>query len=79
MKCKHCNKNVIRIKTAGGNMVCNAEPVLYWHSKNPNASVLTPTGETMYCKLHGNPNTAHGMGYTLHTCFQEEPHFEDTK
>lgn len=71
MKCKHCNKEIIKIKTAGGTSVCNAGAVMYWLAKNPDASILTPNGETIYCKLQGEPKNAHGIGYTPHTCNQE--------
>jgi len=49
---------------------CGADPIAYWLSRNPNASVLTPNGETIYCVLKGNPEKAHGISYTLHTCIQ---------
>ena len=70
MKCKECGQEIIRIDTAGGKMVCNGDPVTYWYSNQPNASVLTPNGETVYCVLKGAPEKAHGIGYTLHTCFE---------
>ena len=72
MKCKQCECDIIKIDTANGKMVCNADSVYYWLSKSPNASILTPNGETIYCVLNGKPEKAHGIGYTLHTCFQGE-------
>jgi hypothetical protein len=71
MKCKQCDSETVKIDTAHGKMVCNAHPVHYWMSGNPNACILTPNGEITYCVLKGIPETAHGIGYTLHTCFQE--------
>ena len=72
MKCKQCDREIIRIDTYNGKMVCNADSVTYWLSSHPNTSVLTPNGETVYCVLKGKPEKAHGIGYTLHTCFHEE-------
>jgi hypothetical protein len=71
MKCKQCNCEIIKIDTMHGNMVCNATAVLYWLSDNPNIGILTPNGETICCVLKGNPEKAHGIGYIMHTCFQE--------
>jgi len=71
MKCKQCESEIVKIVTPYGKMVCNAAPVLYWLSGNPNAGILTPNGETVYCVLKGKPEKARGMGYTLHTCFGE--------
>ena len=76
MKCKECGREIIRIDTGNGRMVCNANPVAYWLSGNPNTSILTPNGETIYCVLKGKPEKAHGIGHTLHTCFQEEARHE---
>ena len=70
-KCKQCNEYIIKIKTAGGTVVCNAGGVLYWLAKYPDASILKPNGETIFCTLQGDPETAHGIGYTLHTCYEE--------
>ena len=70
MKCKECGQPVLKIMSAGTEMVCNGDPVTYWHSNQPNASILTPNGETIYCVLKGKPEKAHGIGYTLHTCFE---------
>jgi len=72
MKCKQCGKEIVRIDTMGVKMVCNAPPVHYRRNCNPNTSILTPNGKTVYCVLEGNPEKADGIGYTLHTCFQEE-------
>ena len=72
MKCTQCGREIVRIGTANGSMVCNADPVPYWLSGHPNASVLTPNGETIYCVLKEKPEKAHGIGYTLHTCFKGE-------
>ena len=72
MRCKQCEREIVKIDTAFGKMVCNAGPVLYWLSHNPNASILTPNGQTVYCVLKEKTEKAHGIGYTLHTCFQEE-------
>ena len=71
MECKHCKQEIVKINTAHGRSVCNADPVLYWRSGNPNASILTPNGETVYCVFKGKAEKAHGIGYTLHTCFQK--------
>ena len=70
MKCKHCNAEIVRIDTNNGKIVCNVPAVLYWQSKQPDTSVLTPNGETIHCKLQGDIEKAHGIGYTLHTCIQ---------
>ena len=72
MKCKECGQEIVKIETAGTKMVCNAPPVHYWLSNNPNASILTKNGETIYCVLKGKLEKAHGIGYTLHTCFQDQ-------
>jgi len=72
MNCKECGRGIKKIDTVNGRMVCNADPVTYWLSSHPNTSILTPNGETIYCVLKGKPEKAHGIGYTLHTCFQEE-------
>ena len=69
-KCKECWADIVKVDTAYGKMVCNAPPIHYWLSRNPNAAVLTPNGETIYCVLKGKLDDAHGLGYTLHTCFQ---------
>ncbi|MCL1995156.1 MAG: hypothetical protein FWG63_03030 [Defluviitaleaceae bacterium] len=62
-KCKECSKDIKKIR--------GAEPTLYWLSEYPTAIILTPNGETVYCKLQGELNDAHGIGLTLHTCGQE--------
>ena len=72
MKCKQCEREIIRIDTMHGEAICNAAPVSYWLSSHPNTSILTPNGKTVYCVLKGEPEKAHGIGYTMHTCFQEE-------
>lgn len=72
MKCKICGLEIVKIDTSGGKMVCNAAPVHYWLSGNPKISILTPNGETVYCVLKGELEKAHGIGYTLHTCFQTQ-------
>ena len=72
MKCKHCGVEIVRIGTVNGRMICNAAPVGYWYSRNPNTSVLTKNGETVYCVLRGKPEKMRGIGYTLHTCYHEE-------
>ena len=72
MKCKDCGREIIRIETYGDKAVCNADPVTYWLSGHPNTGILTPNGKTVYCVLKGEPEKAHGIGYTMHTCFQEE-------
>ena len=69
MKCNECGVEIVKIGTVNGRMVCNADAVLYWRSRYPNTSILTPNGETIYCVLKGKPEKAHGIGYTLHTCF----------
>jgi hypothetical protein len=69
MKCKHCGADIVRIATSNGNMVCNAAPVAYRRYGQPNTSVLTPNGETVYCRITGKSEKAHGIGHTLHTCF----------
>ena len=71
MICEHCNQEIVKIDTAYGQSVCNAPPVHYWLSGNPNTSILTPNGQTVYCVLKGKKEKAHGIGYTLHTCFQK--------
>ena len=76
MKCKHCGLEIIRIDTVNGKIVCNADSVAYWLSKNPNTSVLTPNGQTVYCVIKGKPEKAHGIGYTYHTCLEEARHEE---
>lgn len=68
MKCKSCGEEIIRIDTMGGKIVCNAEPVTYYRSNHPDSEILTPNGETVYCKLSGPLSRAIGIGYTLHTC-----------
>ena len=72
-ECVHCGREIIKIKTAGTQtVICNAGAVTYWLSKNPDASILTPNGETVYCTLSGTLESAHGIGYTLHTCYEGE-------
>jgi len=68
--CKECGVAIVRIDTVHGMRVCNADPVTYWLASHPNTSILTPNGETIYCVLKGELADAHGIGYTLHTCFQ---------
>ena len=70
-KCKQCNEYITKIKTAGGTVIYNAGGILYWLAEYPDANILTSNGETVYCKLQGETETAHGIGYTLHTCFEE--------
>jgi len=68
--CKECGAAIVRIDTVHGIRVCDADPVTYWRSSHPDTSILTPNGETIYCVLEGESEDAHGIGYTLHTCFE---------
>lgn len=70
MKCKSCDAEIIRIKSSGFAYACNAQPVTYWLS-NPSGMILTPNGERVYCSFSGPLSSAHGIGYTLHTCGEE--------
>lgn len=70
MKCKYCGQKIIKVRTANATIICNDELITYWLSSNPDNEILTPNGESIYCKLKGNVNTAHGIGRTRHTCFE---------
>ena len=72
-QCVHCGRETIRINVAGtGTLVCDADAVLYWLSKNPNANIIKPNGERIVGTLRGALEAAHGIGYTLHKCYEEE-------
>lgn len=68
MKCRCCGAEIVKIDTIHGKIVCDAGPVTYWASGRKDTEVLTPNGETVYCRLSGNVHTASGIGYTRHTC-----------
>ena len=68
MVCKCCGKEIVKIDTVAGKVICNAEPVTYYRSNSPDTEILTPNGETVFSKLSGPLNKAIGIGYTRHTC-----------
>jgi len=68
-KCKHCGAEIIKIDTPNGAVVCDADPTTYWVN-NPTTEIITPNGERIYCRLNGELEKAHGIGYLKHTCFQ---------
>ena len=73
MKCRYCKKEIIKIATYKDTLICDAEPLIYWLSRNPTTSVVTPNGETIKCVLNGDNQEAHGVGFALHSCrFDEE-------
>lgn len=70
-RCKSCGAEIIWIKMKSGkSMPCNAEPVTYWEDAKGDETVITPNGETIRCRLQGDPQEATGMGYISHfaTC-----------
>ena len=72
-QCVHCGRETIGINVAGtGTLECDANAVTYWLSKDPEANVITPNGERIACALRGALETAHGIGHTLHKCYEEE-------
>ena len=72
-QCVHCGRETVQINVAGtGTLVCDANAVTYWLSKNPDANIITPNGERTTCTLRGTLETAHGIGHALHKCYGEE-------
>lgn len=72
-KCKCCGAEIIRIKTMGVTVVCDAAPVTYWPIRDGAESVevqqlYTPNGESPYGMLTGELKDAVGVGYIPHTC-----------
>ena len=72
-QCVLCGRETVGINVAGtGTVVCDAGAVTYWLSKNPDANIIKPNGERVFGTLRGTLETAHGIGYTLHKCYEEE-------
>ena len=73
MKCKNCGCEVIRIRSGGRSVVCDAAPITYWHVRDGAAmsemlSLLTPNGESIYGTPAGKLENAVGVAYHPHTC-----------
>lgn len=72
-KCKCCGAEIIRIKTMGATVACDAAPVTYWPIRDGAEPVevqqlYTPNGESPYGMLTGELKDAVGVGYIPHTC-----------
>ena len=73
MKCKCCGAEIVRIKTMGLTVACDAAPVTYWPIRDGAEQteiqqIYTPNGETPYGMLTGELQDAVGVGYIPHTC-----------
>ena len=73
MKCKNCGCEVIRIRSGGRSVVCDAAPITYWSvrdgaSMSEMLSLLTPNGESIYGTPAGKLENAVGVAYHPHTC-----------
>lgn len=73
MKCKCCEAEIVRIKTMGLTVACDAAPVTYWHVRDGAEQaeiqqLYTPNGESPYGMLTGELQDAVGVGYIPHTC-----------
>ena len=73
MKCKNCGREIIRIRSAGRSVACDAAPITYWSVRGGAAMseaipLLTPNGESVYGALDGKLKDAVGMAYHPHTC-----------
>lgn len=72
MKCKHCGREIIRIRTMSGTAACDAAPITYWRHKGGSDAVglITPNGIETYGALTGELQDAVGVAYHPHTCHQ---------
>jgi hypothetical protein len=73
MKCKNCGREIIRIRSGGRSVACDAAPITYWSVRGGAAMseaipLLTPNGESVYGALDGKLKDAVGMAYHPHTC-----------
>lgn len=70
MKCLYCGAPIARIDSMHGFLICNEPERPYWLA-NPTTIIVTPNGEEIPARLTGDLHTAHGIGRTLHTCFED--------
>lgn len=69
MKCRHCGREIVRIRTMSGFAACDFPEVTYWPMRQgEERTLLTPNGQTIYKSLTGEKNDAEGIGYLPHTC-----------
>lgn len=70
MKCKHCGREIVRIRSSMSGIVGVYEgPVTYWPRRDgEEVEVMTPNGIEDYKSLTGEINDAEGIGYLPHTC-----------
>ena len=73
MKCKNCGCEVIRIRSGGRSVVCDAAPITYWHVRDGALMsevlpLLTPNGESIYGTPAGKLENDVGVAYHPHTC-----------
>lgn len=66
-------EKVIRIRSGGRSVVCDAAPITYWSvrdgaSMSEMLSLLTPNGESIYGTPAGKLENAVGVAYHPHTC-----------
>lgn len=70
--CAECGRSVIKIYIPAScmHLVYNAPAQPFWRTSQPQESIVTDDGKTVYCNLYGHddPKTADGMGFTAHTC-----------
>lgn len=74
-KCRSCGMPIVWLKTtAGKNMPCDAEPVLYWRDEGGKDTVITRAGEVIRCSLHGDNELLSSLGRVPHwvTCDSPE-------
>lgn len=70
-KCRACGAEIAWIKTtAGKNMPCDADMMMYWQKEKGSRRIVTPNGEVLACEYEGEHGKATGMGYVPHwaTC-----------
>ena len=75
--CRSCGAEIFWQKMKSGKvMPVNKKMVPFWADKTGKASIVTPTGDVVRCRLDGERNEVSGFGHVSHfaTCPHARSH-----